>query len=70
MPLNVDKLTSYTISLAHNEKQNGDVMEDPDMEVKIYPEMKMAVTLIEPIPKPHLISLSLLTLQPPNMMSL
>jgi len=42
MPLNVDKLTSDTIALAHNGKQNGDVMADPDVEVKIYPEMKMA----------------------------
>ena len=45
MPLNVDKLTSDTIALAHNGKQNGDVMADPDVEVKIYPEMKMAEAL-------------------------
>lgn len=45
MPLNVDKLTSDTIALAHNGKQNGDVMRDPDMEVRIYPEMKMAEAL-------------------------
>jgi uncharacterized protein YqiB (DUF1249 family) len=45
MPLNVDKLTSNTIALAHNGKQNGDVMADPDVEVRIYPEMKMAETL-------------------------
>jgi uncharacterized protein YqiB (DUF1249 family) len=45
MPLNVDKLTSDTIALAHNGKQNGDVMADPDMEIKIYPEMKMAEAL-------------------------
>lgn len=45
MPLNVDKLTSDTIALAHNGKQNGDVMADPDMEVRIYPEMKMAEAL-------------------------
>ncbi len=38
MPLNVDKLTSDTIALAHNGKQNGDVMADPDMEVRIYPQ--------------------------------
>jgi len=45
MPLNVDKLTSDTIALAHNGKQNGDVMCDPDMEIRIYPEMKMAEAL-------------------------
>jgi uncharacterized protein YqiB (DUF1249 family) len=45
MPLNVDKLTSDTIALAHNGKQNGDVMADPDMEVRIYPEMRMAEAL-------------------------
>ncbi|AKB43056.1 MULTISPECIES: DUF1249 domain-containing protein [Methanosarcina] len=45
MPLNVDKLTSDTIALAHNGKQNGDVMADPDMEVRIYPELKMAEAL-------------------------
>jgi uncharacterized protein YqiB (DUF1249 family) len=46
MPLNVDKLTSETIALAHNGKQNGDVMADPDMEVRINPEMKMSEALI------------------------
>ncbi len=45
MPLNVDKLTSDTIALAHNGKQNGDVMADPDMEVRIYPDTKMAEAL-------------------------
>lgn len=43
--MNVDKLTSDTIALAHNGKQNGDVMADPDMEIRIYPEMKMAEAL-------------------------
>jgi uncharacterized protein YqiB (DUF1249 family) len=45
MPLNVDKLTSDTIALAHNGKQNGDVMADPDMEIRIYPNIKMAEAL-------------------------
>lgn len=45
MPLNVDKLTSDTIGMAHKGKQNGDVMADPDMEVRIYPELKMAEAL-------------------------
>jgi uncharacterized protein YqiB (DUF1249 family) len=45
MTLNVDRLTSDSIALAHNGKQNGDVMADPDMEIRIYPEMKMAEAL-------------------------
>jgi uncharacterized protein YqiB (DUF1249 family) len=45
MPLNVDNLTYDTIALAHNGKQNGDVMADPDIEVRIYPEVKMAEAL-------------------------
>lgn len=45
MPLNVDKLTYDTIALAHNGKQNGDVMADPDIEVRIYPDLKMAEAL-------------------------
>jgi uncharacterized protein YqiB (DUF1249 family) len=45
MPLNVDMLISDTIALVHNGKHNGDVMSDPDMEIKIYPEMKMAEAL-------------------------
>ncbi len=30
------------ISLAHNYEQNGDVMAEPDMKIRIYPETKMA----------------------------
>jgi uncharacterized protein YqiB (DUF1249 family) len=41
----MDKLTSDTIEQAYNGKQNGDVMSDPYMEVRIYPEMKMAEAL-------------------------
>ena len=37
MNLNVDNLLNDTIALAHNGKQNGDVMADPDMEIRIYP---------------------------------
>lgn len=33
------------ISLTHYFAQNGDLMADPDMEVGIYPEMKMAEAL-------------------------
>ena len=45
MDLNVDKLTEDTIALAHNGKQNGDVMADPDMEVRINRDGKMAEAL-------------------------
>jgi uncharacterized protein YqiB (DUF1249 family) len=45
MDLNVDRLTGDTIALAHNGKQNGDVMADPDVEVKIYPDLKAAEAL-------------------------
>lgn len=45
MDLHVDRLTSDTIAIAHNGKQNGDVMADPDMEIRIYPETKMAEAL-------------------------
>ena len=36
MPLNVDRLTENTIALAHNGKQNGDVMSDPDVRQESY----------------------------------
>jgi uncharacterized protein YqiB (DUF1249 family) len=45
MDLNVDHLAPNRIALAHNGIQNGDVMSDPDMEVKIYPESKSAEAL-------------------------
>lgn len=45
MPLNVDELTSDTIALTHNGKQNQDVMSDPDMEIKIYLELKISEAL-------------------------
>jgi uncharacterized protein YqiB (DUF1249 family) len=35
MDLNVDKLSASIIALAHNGIQNGDVMADPDVEVRI-----------------------------------
>lgn len=35
MDLNVDKLSVNIIALAHNGIQNGDVMADPDVEVRI-----------------------------------
>ena len=47
MPLNVDKLTYDTIELAHNGKQKGDIMADPDMEK---PTLKniLSIFLYEP----------------------
>ncbi len=50
MDLNVDflydeKNDGYVIAVAHNYIQNGDVMYDPDMEIHIHPEMKMAEAL-------------------------
>ena len=51
MDLNIDHLShkdddrSIVISIAHNYIQNGDVMADPDMEIKIIPSMKMVEAL-------------------------
>jgi uncharacterized protein YqiB (DUF1249 family) len=45
MDLNVDNLLNNRIALAHNGIQNGDVMADPDVEVRIYPDQKMAEAL-------------------------
>jgi len=49
MDLNLDRLYEkdgkYTIAMAHNYTQNGDVMADPDMEIRITPSMKMAEAL-------------------------
>jgi len=57
MNLNIDSLRGkehpkggqdghcFIIAMAHNYIQNGDVMADPDMEIAIYPEMKMAEAL-------------------------
>jgi len=50
MPLSIDRLPSekentIQISMAHNYIQNGDVMADPDMEIRIYPELKAVEAL-------------------------
>jgi uncharacterized protein YqiB (DUF1249 family) len=45
MDLNVDNLLNNRIALAYNGLQNGDVMADPDVEVQIYPDKKMAEAL-------------------------
>ena len=45
MDLHIDKLGSNKIALAHNGKQNGDNMADPDMEIQINLEHKFAIAL-------------------------
>ena len=50
MDLSVDRLSSehegtIRISLAHNFVQNGDLMADPDMEIRIYPALKAVEAL-------------------------
>ena len=45
MDLNVNRLWNDRISIAHNGKQNGDVMADPDMEIQIFPAQKAAEAL-------------------------
>jgi len=49
MDLNLDRLYadegSVTIAPSHYFKQNGVMVPDPDMEVRIYPAMKMAEAL-------------------------
>jgi len=49
MDLSLDMLYQedgkYIIAMAHNHVQNGDVMADPDMEIRIIPDMKMAEAL-------------------------
>ena len=53
MDLNIDvqnwkedgQTGTFRISMAHNFVQNGDVMADPDMEIRIHRDMKMAEAL-------------------------
>ena len=51
MDLNIDHLSHkddggrIVISIAHNYNQNGDVMADPDMEIRIVPSMNMVEAL-------------------------
>lgn len=45
MDLNVDRLNEDRIAMAHNYIQNGDVMADPDMEVRIDVKRKVASAL-------------------------
>jgi len=39
MDLNLDDLGDHVFAMAHNFKQNGDIMADPDMQIRIIPEM-------------------------------
>lgn len=45
MPLSLDNLGNNTFSMAHNFEQNGDLIPDPDMEIRIIPELKMVEAL-------------------------
>lgn len=51
MPLNVEVIArnekegTITYSLMHYYRQNGDLMRDPEMEIKVYPSLKMAEAL-------------------------
>jgi hypothetical protein len=52
MPLSVDYLGHrggeegcFDIALAHRFEQNGDLMADPDMEIRIHPKIKVAEAL-------------------------
>lgn len=49
MDLHIDVLLQEkdktTIAMAHYYKQNGDMVPDPDMEIAIYPDRKMAEAL-------------------------
>ena len=45
MHLHIDRLTEGRIALAHNFIQNGDVMADPDMEIRIHEETRTAEAL-------------------------
>lgn len=45
MPLVVEEIGENEYSLAHYYEQNGDLMRDPEITVKVYPEMGMAEAL-------------------------
>ena len=50
MDLNVDYICeedngNFRIAIAHNYIQNGDLMCDPDMEIRVYPKLKIAEAL-------------------------
>lgn len=45
MDLSIDVLSGGRIAMAHNYSQNGDLMADPDMEIRIDVENKLAEAL-------------------------
>lgn len=45
MPLVVEKISDNEYSIAHYYEQNGDLMRDPEITVKVYPEMGMVEVL-------------------------
>lgn len=45
MPLVIEKIGKNTISITHYYEQNGDLVPDPDITAKIYPEHRMAEAL-------------------------
>lgn len=45
MDLHIERLGKYHYSLTHYFEQNGDLVPDPDMEVRTYPETRMAEAL-------------------------
>jgi len=45
MKLHFEKLGENHFAMAHYYEQNGDLVADPDMEIKIHPELKMVEAL-------------------------
>lgn len=45
MDLSIDRISSNKLAIAHNHIQNGDVVPDPDMTLKVYLESKMVEAL-------------------------
>jgi len=45
MNLHFEKLGENHFAMAHNYRQNGDLIPDPDMEIKVYPDLKMVEAL-------------------------
>lgn len=45
MNLNLDDLGNHVFAMAHNYKQHGDIMADPDMTIRIIPKMQSVEAL-------------------------
>lgn len=45
MPLVVQKIGENEYSIAHYYEQNGDLMWDPEMTIRVYPDLKMVEAL-------------------------